>query len=173
MPNEKTRSVDWEHFLFLAIMAAFLVWYLADATLASPTFSNLILVAPVGAVAVGLLIYVVVAELIGPGAAVEAAAPAEGGATGDPSRFRTTTSLGSITLLMVFFALFVAAIPYAGFDVATFVFVAATLWLLGERRVAFTLSLALGIAVGISIAAMTLLTFPLPMGVARILWRAF
>ena len=34
-----------------------------------------------------------------------------------------------------------AAIPYVGFDVATFVFVLATLWLLGERRVLFSLSL--------------------------------
>src|ERR1700744_5024115 len=104
MPNEKSRNVDWEHILFLAIMAAFLVWYLSDATLASPTFSNLILIAPVGAVAVGLLIYVAVSEFTGGPAAPAAEAAAH--ATGNPSRYRGT-SLGSIALLMLFFALFV------------------------------------------------------------------
>ncbi len=168
MPSERQRSLDWEHFFFLTLVLAFLVWYLSDAILASPTFSNLILIAPVGAAAVGLLIYIGVSEFIG---GTDATAGASAHATGNPSRYRTT-SIGSIALLMLFFALFVAAIPYAGLDVATFAFTAATLWLLGERRVIFTLSLALGIAVGVSIAAMTLLTFPMPMGIARILWRA-
>jgi hypothetical protein len=34
------------------------------------------------------------------------------------------------------------------------------------------LSLALGISAAISVAALTLLTFPIPMGIARALWRA-
>jgi len=73
---------------------------------------------------------------------------------------------------MVLFGAFVAAIPYAGFDAATFVFVLATLWLLGERRIVFSLSLSLGIAAALSVAALTLLTFPMPLLVARSLWRA-
>ncbi|HEX4408808.1 MAG TPA: hypothetical protein VH206_08550 [Xanthobacteraceae bacterium] len=170
MPSERQGSLDWEHTLFLAIVAAFLAWYLSDATLASPTFSNLILIAPVGAVAVGLLIYVAVAEFVG--GSTDATSETSAHATGDPSRYRGT-SFGSIALLMLFFALFVAVIPYAGFDIATFVFMVATLWLLGERRVIFTLTLSLGIAAGISVAAMTLMTFPMPMGIARAIWRAF
>jgi hypothetical protein len=73
---------------------------------------------------------------------------------------------------MVSFGVFVAAISYVGFDIASFLFIAASLWLFGERRVIFTLSLALGISAGISIAALALLTFPVPMGIARSLWRA-
>lgn len=73
---------------------------------------------------------------------------------------------------MVLFGLFVAAIPYLGLDIASFIFIIATLWLLGERRVIFTLSLALGISAAISIAALALLTFPIPLGIARSLWRA-
>ena len=75
-------------------------------------------------------------------------------------------------LLMVLFALFVVGIPYIGFDLATFFFVIATLWLLGERRVVFSLSLALGIAVALSVAALTLLTFPMPLMLARSLWSS-
>ena len=87
-----------------------------------------------------------------------------------PGRFRTG-SLGTSVALMGLFGLFVVAMPYLGFDVATFFFTLATLWLLGERRVIFSLSLALGISAALSLAALTLLTFPIPLGIARSLWR--
>ena len=73
---------------------------------------------------------------------------------------------------MGLFGAFVIAIPYIGFDVATFLFVAATLWLLGERRILILLSLALGISSALSLAALTLLTFPMPMAIARALWSS-
>lgn len=47
--------------------------------------------------------------------------------------------------------LFLAGIPYLGFDVATFFFVIAVLWLFGERRVMFSLSVALGVAAALCI----------------------
>jgi hypothetical protein len=173
MPSDRARAIDWEHLFFLAAVLTFLVWYLSDATMASPTFSNLILIAPVGAIAAVLVFYIGAVEIFGHPAAAKAVASATGAADAkaDPSRFRGG-SLGTIALLMVFFGLFVAAIAYAGFDVATFFFVIATLWLLGERSVVFTLSLAFGISAGISVAALTLLTFPIPMGIARAVWRA-
>ena len=173
MPSERQHRTDWEHLFFLAVVSAFLVWYLWTATVASPTFSNLILIAPVGAVAFGLVFYVGSAEVFGRGAVtpISAIAQTETGAEPAPSRFRSS-SLTTILLLMGLFGLFVAAMPYLGFDLATFFFVLATLWLLGERRVLFSLALALGIAVALSVAALTLLTFPMPLGIARIVWSA-
>lgn len=173
MSSEDGHRTDWEHLFFLAIVLLFLAWYLWTATVASPTFSNLILIAPIGALAGILVFYVGAAEIFGH-AAIKAAAFGQGAAGAEqhaPSRFRTG-SLATIGLLMVLFGLFVAAIPYAGFDVASFAFVLATLWLLGERRVLFSLSLALGIAAALSVAALTLLTFPMPLLIARSLWRA-
>lgn len=171
MTDGRRHTLDWEHLFFLAVMLAFLVWYLSDAAIASPTFSNLILIGPVGAVAFILLLYVAATEVMGSKAAT-AIVPAgqEAAPSAEPSRYRTS-SLLTIVLLMSFFGLFVAAIPYVGFDVATFFFMIATLWLLGERRVLFTLSLAFGAAIGVSVAALTILTFPIPMGLARVLWR--
>jgi len=172
MPSEGDRHTDCEHIFFLGIILIFLVWYLWTATVASPTFSNLILIAPVGAVAGLLALYVGAAEIFGHDAAMKATAIGQGAAAeAAPSRFRAG-SLTTIGLLMALFGLFVAAIPYAGFDVATFFFILATLWLLGERRVLFSLSLALGMAAALSIAALTLLTFPMPLAIARSLWRA-
>lgn len=43
---------------------------------------------------------------------------------------------------MVMLAAYVAAMPYAGFDVSTFIFLAAALFLQGERRPLFCLSFA-------------------------------
>jgi hypothetical protein len=172
MSSEGERRVDWEHLFFLAGILAFLVWYLWTSTIASPTFSNLILIAPVGAVAGAIALYVGATEIFGHSAIMKAAAIGQGpAAESAPSRFRAG-SLTTIGLLMALFGLFVAAIPYAGFDVATFAFVLATLWLLGERRVLFSLSLSFTIAVALSIAALTLLTFPMPLLIARSLWRA-
>ncbi len=174
MPSERQHATDWEHVGFLTALLAFIIWYLCDATLASPTFSNLILVAPVGALAILCGLYIGAVEILGHrnAAAPAAAATADTAAGASHSRFRAG-SVGTTMLLMAFFALFVAAMPYLGFDVATFAFIAATLWLLGERRPLFIVSLAFGVAATISIAALALLTFPIPTGIARAAWRVW
>jgi putative tricarboxylic transport membrane protein len=173
MPREPKRVRDWEHVLFATMLLGFVVWYLATATAASPTFSNLMLIAPVGAVAIVLIVFIVLAEVfgrssaatIGPSGQLEKSSPAA------QERFRSG-AVGTIVALIVLFGLFVVAIPYVGFDIATFAFTLATLWLLGERGIVFSLSIALGTAAVLSIAALTLLTFPMPLTVARTLWGA-
>jgi drug/metabolite transporter (DMT)-like permease len=172
MSRERERVPDWEHLLFAALLLAFVAWYLWTATVASPTFSNLILIGPVGAVAASLLLYIGAGEIFGwTEAAGAVAARAETQASAAHGRFRSG-SLATIGALMGLFGAFVVAIPYIGFDVATFLFVAATMWLLGERRILALLSLALGIAAALSLAALTLLTFPMPMAVARAVWSS-
>lgn len=149
--------------MFLAMLLGFVTWYLSTATIASATFSNLILIAPVSAAAILLLLYIGWKEVARPSSQTEPQTNASA------SRFRSG-SIRTIAALMGLFALFVAAIPYLGFDVSTFFFIGATLWLLGERRVLFSLTLAVAISAALSIAALTLLTFPMPLGVARVLW---
>ena len=65
MARERERVPDWEHLLFAALLLAFVVWYLWTAAAASPTFSNLILIGPVGAVAAALLLYIGASEIFG------------------------------------------------------------------------------------------------------------
>lgn len=57
--------------------------------------------------------------------------------------------------------LFVGGIPYLGFDLAIFFSVVALLWLFGERRVIFSLSLALGIAAALCLGCVLGLTLGL------------
>jgi len=170
MSRGRKHLPDWEHLLFLATLLGFVIWYLSTVTVASATFSNLILVAPVSAAAILFLLYIGWKEFAG----LSSDAPTELAQTEPQSnasagRFRSG-SAGTIAALMGLFALFVAATPYVGFDISTFFFVAATLRLLGERRVIFSLTLAFAVAAALSIAALTLLTFPMPLGVARVLW---
>jgi putative tricarboxylic transport membrane protein len=172
MSGQRQRVIDWEHLCFLSALVAFVAWYLWDSAAASPTFSNLILIAPAGAFAVILAFYIALTEVLPLRPGTGAAAVAKPAPPAEPSRFRAG-SLRTIALLMGLFGLFVAAIPYAGFDVAAFAFTAATLWLLGERRILFGLLLALGLALGVSIAAQALLTVPMPMTVVRYGWSAF
>ncbi len=172
MPSEEPHVADWEHVGFLSVILAFFVWYLADSIAASPTFSNLILIAPVGAVAIGLALLIGSLEIFGNRAVARAVRFERIERTEQgPSRFRSG-SIRSIVLLMGLFALFVVALPYLGFDVASFAFIAGALWLLGERRIVFTLVVALCISAAISLAALTLLTVPVPLQIAPVLWRA-
>lgn len=170
MSRERDRVPEWEHVLFAVFLFAFVVWYMWTAATASLTFSNLILIGPVGAAACALLLYIGFIDIFGRAEAAGAlSVQAEASGSAGHGRFRSG-SVATIAALMGLFGGFVVAIPYVGFDVATLLFVAATLWLLGERRVIVLLSLALGIAAALSLAALTLLTFPVPMVVARALW---
>ena len=170
MSRGRKHLPDWEHVLFVAMLLGFVTWYLSTATIASATFSNLILIAPVSAAAILLLLHIGWKEIAGlSSAAPIALSQTEPQANASASRFRSG-STRTIAALMGLFALFVIAIPYLGFDISTFFFIGATLWLLGERRVIFSLTLAFAIAAALSIAALTLLTFPMPLGIARVLW---
>jgi len=152
------------------MLLGFVTWYLSTVTLASATFSNLILIAPVSAAAILLLLYIGWKEIARPSAVAPiTVSQTEPQTNASASRFRSG-SIRTIAALMGLFALFVVAIPYLGFDISTFFFIGATLWLLGERRMLFSLTLALAIAAALSIAALALLTFPMPLGVARVLW---
>lgn len=170
MSRGRKHLPDWEHLLFLAALLGFVTWYLLTVTIASATFSNLILIAPVSAAAILLLLHIGWKEIARPSSVAPITLSQTGSHTNtSASRFRSG-SIRTIVALMGLFALFVAAIPYLGFDVSTFFFIGATLWLLGERRVLFSLTLAVAISAALSIAALTLLTFPMPLGIARILW---
>jgi hypothetical protein len=63
--------------------------------------------------------------------------------------------------VLAVFLLFLAGIPYLGFDLAVFFSVIAVLWLSGERRVMFSLSLALGIAAALCLGCVLGLTLGL------------
>lgn len=111
----------------IAVVAALLsIAYFADAYGASSRIHNIILLAPLTG-GVALLALVVVARTLlerraGEETPPAAAAPATG------------VSGAAVAAMMAALVVFVVAIPYAGFDVASIVFMAVCLLLQGERR---------------------------------------
>lgn len=180
MSDKEQHYIDWGHLGFLSAIIVFIVWFLWTSAAASLTFSNLILIGPVGLFAFLLSIYLAAIEIIKFRVEPKIAQldQISGHTKADrfravvgPARFRNG-SLKKTFLLMGLFGLFVAAISYCGFDIASFFFLTITTWALGERRFFFIVALALCVSGSISFVALAMPTYPIPMGIARYIWRS-
>lgn len=111
----------------LALFAAFVVWFTNDAWNASPTLVNMLLIGPVAALALLIVAGLVVGSL--------RASPEEPSETTDPEgekgslRSRYGVFFGCLLL-----ALYVVSLEYIGFDVASFLFCATTMVMMGQRN---------------------------------------
>ncbi|MCP1337915.1 tripartite tricarboxylate transporter TctB family protein [Futiania mangrovi] len=152
MSRLRLRAPSWGHLAFIGAAAAFLIWYFLDAYGASSRLENLMLIAPATAIGLGLCLFLAAAEFV----TVEGAAPRTALPAVDPR----------VPLFMALLAAYVAALVYdLGFDVASFLFLAASLWVLGERRptllvvfpAVFTVLIVLGMQELLSIPVPTLL----------------
>jgi hypothetical protein len=166
----EARRVHLEHLAFLVAMAGFVIWYFWTCVSAAFTFENLILIGPVAVAALLLASYIFASEIFGYSrrrtSPINGEAPSTAVAAVNVKRGSDRVSVA----MMVLFFLFVAAIPYGGFDVASFWYIAVVLFVLGERRVYFVLPLALFTSLGISLIALALLTYPVPTLAAGWLW---
>lgn len=119
------RVVIWGHFLLLCVIAAVVISYWLDARETSLKINNLLLVQPASIFA--LLVMALVLPQVFPRVPVKDVPDAE-------ERRRELVNVGRVALLAAAFGLFVFSLETIGFDVATFVFVAAGLFLCGERK---------------------------------------
>src|SRR5258708_2079621 len=118
-------AVDVPHLAFVTAIVAWCLWFFRDTWLAQADVENLILIAP-ASIAAGLLYLFVAAgcfRIVGHTDDFEARRPLGSGAG--------VKIAGTMALL----AALVIAGPLVGFDVASFVYILATLLLLGERRI--------------------------------------
>lgn len=123
MPHAKGRlTIMWGHLALLAVIVGVVVAYLLDARATSLRVNNLLLVQPAAILALILAAFVVPQcfRRIDPEAE---RAPEE--SLGDLAR---------VGALAAAFGAFAVGLEYIGFDVATFVFTAAGLFICGERR---------------------------------------
>lgn len=134
--------------LVLLVFSALVITYCWDAYQASSHIINLILIAPVSLLVIVLCAVELVQQLRGH-RAQENEEPRE--------------PVSDVLPVMGLFALYVVGLPWLGFDVGTVLFVAAFLWVHGERRLhwIFVYSLLFGIAVSWFFSKM--LPYPLPM----------
>lgn len=159
MSEAHTRSrVDWGHLALILFFATVTVVYLADAWDASGSFRNLVLVLP--ASVLSLILCAIVA--VGAFRSARTAEPEP--ASGDEAEAEAPLlERLKPALLMALFALYIATLPWLGFDVGSAVFVAAALMLDGERRLWLVAPVAVGFALVATLLFRWLLPYPMPL----------
>jgi len=139
----KSRAAD---FVVLLVLASLATAYGIDSYNASTEILNLILVLPLTIIVLVLCLIQFVVEL-------------RDSKSTPPAR----ENIADVAPVIGLFAVYVISLNWLGFDVGTVLFVAAYLWLQGERRLPWLLgySIALGFALALFFSAM--LPYPMPM----------
>jgi hypothetical protein len=147
-------SVDAGHLALVTALAGWCLWYLLDARAASADIQNLSLIEPVALLMIAVWALIARQTIkIGPAAASEQPL----GRTKIPGPFAHRI-FGSMALL----AIYVTMATFIGFDVATVVYIAAALVLLGERSIITLVVLPVAFC-GVAIYLFnTILATPLP-----------
>jgi hypothetical protein len=154
-------TFDLPHALLVTAIAGWCLWYFLDARAASANIQNLVLIQPL-AILVAILWIVILRETIH----IEPAAQAPRQPPPHRERLDGPTALkvfGSMGLL----GCYVASMSAIGLDLATFVYVLASLFLLGERRPAVLLSVPVVFTAITVLAFDRLLATPLPLLLLR------
>lgn len=144
------HPVAWGHVALIGVLASGILAYLWDTVSASQSVANLVLVPAVSAITLVLLGVVLARALAGREPPPEATPAGQ-----DSPPWHTAAYLVLLTA-------YVAALEVAGFDLATFLFVAAALALKGERGVLLLLGYPLGFAVFCSWAFKAMIPYPMP-----------
>lgn len=130
----------------VALLAIVVAAYCYDAFQASADILNLILVLPLSVTVLVLCAAQFALSLRADGAAAPATQP-------------VTDVLPVIGL----FGAYVLSLHWLGFDIGTFLFIAAFLWLQGERRKIWLIAYSLAFAFALSFFFSAMLPYPMPM----------
>ena len=133
-------------FVVLLALSSLVIWYLFDAYSASSHFANLILILPVSILVLVLCLIEFISQLRG--------------LHEPPPDLDPIASMLPVILL---FVAFVLSLEWLGFDVGTFAFICAFLWLHGERRIIWILAYSISFALLMSLFFSAMLPYPMPM----------
>ncbi len=153
--HDRGSTIDWPHLAFASLIAAWCAWYCWDAWSARADVENLILITPATLLALVLFAVIAVGCLRG----------ARAGAT--PRKSIAAATARRIAGTMALLAGLAFTGPLLGFDVATFVYITASLLLLGERRAAVLILVPLLFCAVEIYGFNSLLVIPLPMLIFR------
>jgi hypothetical protein len=131
----------------LAAIMAFAIWFAMDASRASPTLENLVLIVPGAVLTVAVALWLAVSALRAPRVPAAEAPPG------------FAVKVAGLLLLLV---LLVAGLETVGFDTASFLFLLCGCWLLGERRPLPLAAFAVILTVIVVTALHAILPFPMP-----------
>lgn len=153
------KRFDIGHATFVLFITSFVIWYFIDAYSASSSIQNLILIAPASALALVLCAIVLFQIFSAPKSPAPEKVPEKGDEAGTETvdgwkRFRSP-------IFIVLFGLYILTMDVIGFDVATFLFVAAAMFLQGERRLWVIAGYSLGFGTLVILVFSMLLPYPM------------
>ena len=151
-------EVDWGHLGFLAVIAAAVIWYLADAVSVSTAVNNLLLVAPVGGFALLLCALVARQCVRTRGVAAHAGREDVIGVL-RPAQGRDALRIAAVALALV---LLVLVVTFVGFDLGILLFCGAVMWICGERRPLLLLAYPVAVTLAVVLGFRAILPFPMP-----------
>ena len=159
-----TRTNTAGDLVVLAVLAACVVFYCVDAIRASRDVLNLILVLPLSVAAFALCLAQFLITLRETRVRGSATALREEPAAEEPASARQgTESFADVFRVVGLFAFYVLTLPWLGFDIGTCLFLAAFLWLHGERRWSRLLGYSIGFGFLMALFFSRMLPYPMPM----------
>jgi hypothetical protein len=147
-------AIDLPHLAFATAIAAWCTWFLQDAWRSAPDVENMILIAPAATAAIILYGF------------VAAGCFRRIAADGEPAPLRPPLAASiaiKIAGAMVLLATFVITGPLIGFDIASFVYLLAMMFFLGERRILVLLLVPLIFCLAAIYCFNAILSTPLPL----------
>ena len=150
-------KADWGHMALAVSITLFCIWYLFDARTASPNIQNMLLIFPATILAIALFLVIVAQEVkVSRVQGVEA----RSGASlsfhwPDLDRMR-------LPLFMGLLGVYVFTMEGVGFDLATFLFLALSLALQGERRWIWLIGFSLVFALFVTWVFKAMIPEPIP-----------
>lgn len=136
-------------------------WYLSDAYKASASVENLLLILPAAVVVMLLCLWIVAKVFLSGRSRDEEVAEEEENA--EEPETRKVSVFGAMLIL----AGYILLMDWIGFDVATFMFIAALMFLQGERRIAWLGGFSAVFALLVSIFFEYMIPYPMPMLLGR------
>ena len=144
--TESTASSRIADLAVVVLLAALVALYCYDALQASRSIYNLILVLPVTVVVLLLCLIQLFVGLKVP-----------------PVNRQKAEPVADILPAVALFAAYILTLPWLGFDVGTFLFLAVFLRVHGERRVAWLLGYSISFASIVSLFFSLMLPYPMPL----------
>lgn len=167
------KRVDWWHVIVVLTIAAAICLYLVDSINASSRVGNLVLILPASILGLVLCLIVLVSVIrtAWRGASrpesdlplsAERSADSDDGAEVSASEEATTMLERFRPMVMLaLFAIYVLLIPYLGMDGSSALFLAAALFVNGERRLIFILGYSIIFAAIATYLFKSILPYPL------------
>jgi len=151
-------SAEAGHLLFASIMAGFIALYGGSVYINSRRTADIIFIVP-GAI-IMVLLY---AALLWREVHITRVEPSQQDISIDPPKIDEVARKLLITQWVYVFLmiLFLVALPWVGIEIATVVFTAASLWLLGSRNIPLLILLPIGFAAFVSYFFVYLLSVPI------------